>query len=181
MTAIHDGSRPPQAVRRERARRHKGNGHRRLFLVDVALFLAFVVVVDLPLTGLPIHEWLGIFVGVATIVHLVQHGNWIAAIGKRIRSATSFLNRLNYVMMSLLFLAYGTIIASGLVISEVALPFVGITPVSGDFWLWLHVSSVIFTIWLTALHVAFNWKWTKNALNRYLGQPLGRMISGARS
>lgn len=167
---------PQRQADHSAARRGKRNTHRRLFIVDLALFLAFVLVVDVPLTGLAIHEWLGVFIGIATVVHLVQHGNWVATIGKRILASTTFMSRLNYVMMVLLFAAFATIVVSGLVISEVALPFLGVTPAAGDFWLWLHLSSVVATIWLTALHIAFNWKWSRNAIDRYVFVPAKRLV-----
>lgn len=134
---------------------------------------------DLPLTGLAIHGWLGILIGVATVVHLVQHGSWILTTGKYFPVSTSFMNRLNYVMMGMLFAAFATIIVSGLVISEVALPLIGVVPVGGDSWIWLHVSSVVATVWVTALHVAFNWRWTVCALDRYLAAPLMRVVRRA--
>jgi hypothetical protein len=163
---------PPRAI----PPRRSPSRHRRLFLVDAALFVTFVAVMDVPLTGLAVHEWLGILVGVATVVHLVQHGSWILTTGSRFVSSTSFMNRLNYVMMGLLFGAFATIIVSGLVISEVALPLVGVVPTGGDFWIWLHLSSVMATVWVTALHVAFNWRWTVCALDRYLAAPAMRMV-----
>ena len=163
------------SVVNRKAAGRKPSAHRRLFLVDAALFVAFVLVINVPLTGLAIHEWLGVFLGVATVVHLVQHGNWVDSIRKRFRTSTSLMNRLNFIMLGLLFLAFGTIVISGLIVSESALPFLGVTPAGGEFWLWLHVSSVVATVWLTALHIAFNWTWTHNAITRYVAAPLQAM------
>ena len=163
---------------RSAPRRRRGNRHLTLFLVDFALFVVFVAAMDVPLTGIPVHEWLGIVIALATVVHLVQHGNWILTTGRRLRGSTSFMNRLNYTMMILLFAAFASIVVSGLAISEAALPFLGIVPVGSDFWLWLHLASVAATVWVTALHVAFNWKWSVGALNRYIAGPVGRLVRG---
>ena len=74
----------------------------KLWIVDITLFAVFMLVMNVPLTGIAIHEWLGITIGASLIVHLVQHGNWLATITQRFRNATSFRNRLNYVMTGLL-------------------------------------------------------------------------------
>ena len=118
------------------------------------------------------HEWLGIAIAVGLVVHLVQHTNWIVTTTRRIFSATSWRNRLNYLMMGALFLAFVAVIASGLIISEVALPWIGITTNPASFWVWLHLASVSAVLWLTALHVALNWKWIATTARRYVVKPL---------
>jgi hypothetical protein len=148
----------------------------RLFVVDVSLVLAFVLVMDVPLTGIPIHEWLGIALAVGLIAHLVQHANWIVTTTRRLLTSASMRNRINYLMMAGLFVGFVSISASGLLISEVALPFLGIEPVASDFWLWLHLASVTWVLWLTALHVALNWKWLVNAVGRFLIRPVGALL-----
>lgn len=140
------------------------------------MFAAFVLVLNVPLTGIPVHEWLGIAVGAFVVAHLAQHTNWIVTTTRRIFSATSFRNRLNYLMMMGLFACFLAIIVSGLVISEAALPFLGIATNPADFWLWLHLVSVGWVIWLTALHVALNWKWIVNTARRYIVRPVSQRI-----
>lgn len=154
----------PLAPRRRR-RRHRTLA---LFLVDAALFAAFVLVMDVPLTGLAIHEWLGIALAIGLVVHLVQHTTWIATTTRRILTATSWRNRLNYLMMAALFVAFVSVIASGLIISEVALPWLGFATNPAPFWLWLHLAAVSTVLWLTALHIALNGKWIATTVRRYI-------------
>ena len=144
----------------------------RLFLTDLAIFATFVLVMDVPLTGLAVHEWLGIAIAVGLVIHLVQHTNWIVTTTHRVFSATSWRNRSNYLMMGALFLAFVAVVASGLVISEVALPWIGITTNPASFWVWLHLASVSVVLWLTALHVALNWKWIATTIRRYGVKPI---------
>ncbi len=143
-----------------------------LFLIDLAIFATFVLVMDVPLTGLAVHEWLGIAIAIGLVVHLVQHTNWIVTTTRRIFSATSWRNRLNYLMMGALFVAFVAVVASGLIISEVALRWIGITTNPASFWVWLHLVSVSAVLWLTALHVALNWKWVATTVRRYVVKPL---------
>lgn len=159
---------------REQPARRRNRRVLRLFAIDSLLFATFVVVVNVPLTGLAVHEWLGIAIGIGLIVHLVQHGDWIATTSHRMLSATSFQNRLNYFLMLSLFAGFVSIIASGLLISEVALPWIGVTPNAGPFWLWLHLVSVGWVIWLTAIHVALNWRWIAGTMDRLVFRPLER-------
>lgn len=144
----------------------------KLWIVDVGLFAIFLLMMNVPLTGIAVHEWLGIGVGAALVVHLVQHGNWVSTNTDRLTSATSFKNRLNWVMMAVLFLAFVSIIVSGLVISEVALPWLGIQTAYSSFWLWLHLFSVNVVLLTTAFHLALHWKWITNSFSRFVEQPL---------
>ena len=145
---------------------------RRLWVVDATLFTGFLLVVNVPLTGIAIHEWLGIAIGAGLVVHLLQHGNWLATFTKRFRNAASLRNRINYVMTGLLFFAFVSIIVSGLVISEVAVPWLGVVTASSVFWLWLHLASINFVLLLTGLHIALNWGWIVRNFRRFVIDPI---------
>ena len=146
----------------------------RLFAVDAFLFVLFIVVVNVPLTGLAIHEWLGIVIAIGMIVHILQHANWVVTTTRRLLSATSLQNRVNYVLVGGIFIGFVSIIASGLLISEVALPWIGLTPGGGAFWLWLHLASVGWVIWLTVIHLAVNWRWVVSASDRVIFKRFAR-------
>jgi hypothetical protein len=159
------------ALPRVRAKSQRTLG---LFVVDVALLGLFVAVIEVPLTGLPIHEWLGIGFGVGMVAHLVQHAGWAGTTLKRIFGRTSFRNRLNYLMMAALFAGFASIIVSGLLISESALPALGLQPPAVEFWGWLHLASVVWVIALAALHIALNLTWFATTARRLLIDPLMR-------
>jgi hypothetical protein len=150
----------------------------RLFALEVFLFVAFVVSIDLPLTGLEIHEWLGIALAVALIVHVVQHAGWLASTTRRFVTTASFHNRVNYVLGVALFVGFASITVSGLVISHFALPFFGVDPPGGWFWHWLHVWSAEWMIWIIAIHLGVNWSWVVSATRRLFGRRPARAGSG---
>jgi len=150
---------------------------RKLWIVDTTLFAVFLLMMNVPLTGIAIHEWLGIAIGAGLVVHLVQHGDWLATITKRFRKATSFRNRLNYIMTGLLFVAFVSIVASGLVISEAAMPWLGIATSQSAFWVWLHLESVNFVLLLTALHLALNWQWIVSTFTKYVVAPIRSRVA----
>jgi cytochrome b len=160
------------STRQAKPTRRGASRTRKLWIVDATLFVAFLSVMNLPLTGIAVHEWLGMAIAAGLIVHLVQHGNWLATLTKRFRSATSFRNRLNYLMTGLLFFAFVSIILSGLVISEAALPWLGIGTAPSVFWVWLHLISVDLVLLLTALHLALNWGWIVTSVDRFVVKPV---------
>lgn len=153
-----------------RSRRHTV----RLYVIDMSLLALFLLVMNVPLTGIAIHEWLGLAIGVAVVTHLLQHGDWIATTTKRIIERTSFRNQLNYWLMAGLFAGFGTIIVSGIVISEVAIPWLGISTAASTFWLWLHLASINWVLAVTAVHVALNWKWIVSTTVRMSKRMVGR-------
>jgi hypothetical protein len=155
-------------------RTRRRNHTKALFTVDLGLALLFVAVIEVPLTGLAVHEWLGIGIALGTGFHLLQHSGWAGTTLKRLLGRTSFRNRLNYLMMAAMFVGFATTIVSGLLISDSALPALGIHPPALEFWAWLHLASVVWVIGLTCLHLAINWKWITNTATRYLGRRVTR-------
>lgn len=150
------------------------------FWLDIALFFAFIVDWNLRLTGLAIHEWLGIALGVLLVYHLLLHWKWIAAVGKRVVGRLPARERLKALLDILLFVNMVMLIASGLWISEVALRQLGVTAEPGFFWRRLHILSADLTLWLVGLHLALNWRWITNTARRYLWQPLTRPFTARR-
>ncbi len=141
---------------------------------DLAILVAAVMAPALRLTGLAIHEWLGIVLGVAIIGHLLLHWQWIVAITKRFFGPTTWGARLNYVVNALFFIGMTLIIFTGLMISKVALPSLGIQLPNGMVWKQLHTLAGDFMVFVLALHVALHWKWILNAANRFMVQPVVR-------
>ena len=166
MTQLQERTVPkPQAkVRSSRSRR--------LYLVDAISAVLFVLVMNVPLTGVTIHEWLGLAIGAAIVAHLVQHIDWVLSVGRRLFGRTSLQNRINHLMMLGLFTGFSTIILSGMMISEAMLPWLGVAVPGGDFWLWLHLSSVGWIVAITAIHIAMNWRWIVSTTDRLVVQPL---------
>lgn len=150
------------------------------FWLDIVLFLAFIIDWNLRLTGLAIHEWLGIALGVLLVYHLLVHWAWIVAVGRRLAGRLPALERLKALLDILLFVNMVILIASGLLISEVALRQLGIHAEAGFVWRRLHTLTADWILWLMGLHLAFNWRWITNALKRYLWQPLTKPLIGRR-
>src|SRR5690242_15722482 len=103
-------------------------------IVDSAIFIAFLVAMAPHFSGIAVHEWLGIAFGAAIITHLLLHWQWIVEITRRLFGKVAWSARINYILNTALFIDITLIIFSGLMISEVALPFVGIQLAQNHSW-----------------------------------------------
>src|SRR5262245_22849081 len=139
--------------------------------VDSGIFLGFLVTEAPHFTGMAIHEWLGIAFGAAIIVHLLLHWQWIVAITKRFFSDIPRQARLNYLLNTLLFIDITLVIYSGLMISRVALPALGLSLGDDGAWRGIHTFAANLSLALIGLHVALHWQWILNAIKRYVVQP----------
>src|SRR5215471_15058817 len=96
------------------------------FWLDVLLLVGYTLAYSLGFTGIATHEWLGIGLGVALLVHLTLHWDWvIRTTGKLLRPGGR--ERFVWLINLLLLVSMTLCIASGILISEVALPALGIT------------------------------------------------------
>lgn len=149
-----------------------------LFL-DVVIFAAFLLALDPRLTGIALHEWLGLAGAAAVVVHLLLHWEWIVGVTRRFLGRTSGAARLNYVVDTLFFIDLVVISLSGLMVSQALLPLLGLEAPGGTFWLVAHSLSADLAVALVAVHAALHWKWIVNAVRRYVLRPVaaaGRQV-----
>lgn len=151
------------------AERKQGNRNAVNLAVDIVIFLFFLVVEAPKFSGLAIHEWLGIAIGAGVLTHVLLHWSWVIEISKRFFGKAQAIARVNYVLNLLLFIALTTIIFTGLMISEVAMPALGITVAQNGLWRGVHTAAANLFILLIALHVALHWQWLANLLRRASG------------
>lgn len=149
-------------------------------LVDIAIFAAFLMALDPRTTGFAIHEWLSIALAGALIVHLLLHWQWLAAVTRRFLGRLAPQQRLNYIVNTILFIDVTLIIFSGLMISEHALPLLGIATQHGGVWRSLHGQASDWAVFILGLHVALHWKWIASTISRYVLRPLGSALRPAR-
>jgi len=142
------------------------------FILDLATFIGVLVALDPRLTGIAIHEWLTIAGTAAILVHLLLNWNWIAGITRQFFKKTAWRARLGYILNWLLFLDGLLIVMSGLMISPIVLPSLGIQLSKSAFWSQLHALTTDWSIFLLGLHVALHWDWIVGVFRRYAIQPL---------
>jgi Mn2+/Fe2+ NRAMP family transporter len=143
------------------------------FWLDVTLLAAYIVAYSFDFTGDAIHEWLGLGLGLALLLHLTLHWGWV------IRTTARLLrrggrDRLLYAVNLALLVIMTLCVASGVVISRVALPELGILIQSSLFWDRLHIVTAEVTLALVGVHVGLRWRWLTSVGRRLLGGPRRR-------
>ena len=158
-------SAPPEA---SPARRRVPVRTRLDFWFDGVLLVAYTLVYSLRFTGLAIHEWLGLGIGLALLLHLTLHWDWV------IRTTRKLLVRggrdrgiwlLNLALLVVMTLC----VLSGVLVSQVALHQLGITVHPGPFWMNMHDTTAKLTLILASVHVAVRWRWIVSVGRRLLG------------
>lgn len=125
----------------------------RALVVD-ALALALYIVVSLPtLTGVGLHEWLGLGVGLVLLVHGVQHVDFVGRLlsGRRSLRATG-----RVLLDAALVLAVAVVVLSGLMESGAVLLALGLYAEGYYFWGPLHAASAKVLLALLVVHGALN-------------------------
>ncbi len=132
-----------------------------LLVLDTSMLAFFAVLMSWRMTGLVLHEWIGLVLIAMIVVHLLVHWGWVetrvGALVKRHRRFGALL------LNAALFVAMGAALVSGLVISKVIFP----NALSGSAYLtWhsLHEDASNFSMLLVALHAAYNWDRIKGSL-----------------
>jgi len=136
------------------------------WIIDTVLFAGFVFAFLLDLTGLSLHQWLGIGLGVLAFHHLVGHWNWVVVITDRLFKHTSGQARRCYIIDVGLLLGFYLILLTGLAISTwVVLPlsppeYIGLKNI--------HVAVSIITLLLVIVKVGLHWRWIITTANRHI-------------
>ena len=137
----------------------------------MAAFVAFLVAFAPYSTGIPIHEWLGIAIGGVIIVHLLLHWDWIINTTRSLSQKKPSRKRLNTILDALFFIDTVIIIFTGLMISEVVLPAIGITNTFIPFYITIHSMAADIAVLIIGLHVGLHWKWIIKAVQRFVIAP----------
>jgi hypothetical protein len=139
---------------------------------DIGIFLAALFAPAVAFTGLAIHEWLGIGLGLAVVTHLLLHWQWIAQTTRRFFGRTNWAARLNYLVNTLFFVDLTVIIVTGILMSKVVLSQLGITLAQNSLAHSLHTLASDAMVIILALHVGLHGKWIVSTANRYIAQPI---------
>lgn len=117
------------------------NRNRALF--DVAVLVVYLVAADPLLTGVPVHEFIGLGAFVVMGAHIAASGDGLAGRGRARRLA------LNIVLL----VALAACVVSGVMVSGAALPSLGLYPTGYSFWDPLHAVAAKVLLAALIVHV----------------------------
>lgn len=134
------------------------------WIVDATLFAGFVIAFWLDLTGVILHQWLGIAVGALAGYHLIKHWSWVRSTTVRLVKGGSGKGRLCYLVDAGVMLGVLLMLATGVVISTwLSLPL-------GNYMVWrnVHVAASIATLLLVVVKIGMHWRWVVTVAKRYV-------------
>jgi hypothetical protein len=146
-------------------------GNRPRLIVDLCLTVSFLALMSVSLTGLLLHEWWGLGLMAIVLIHLLAQWDWTISATRRFVGTLTGRIRLTYVLNWVLFIAAVLVFVSGILISEVALPSLGLPTARGAdptflFWRRLHTFSAEAIVVLAGIHVGLNWRWVVTAVSQ---------------
>ena len=147
--------------------------------LDTTLLIIFLLLLSPRLTGLALHEILGLIFFVPVLIHLLLAWTWIQNTVKRFFSTTSKRTRFNFFLNAILFILVIIELVSGTFISQVVLPGFGIKTINDSAWRAMHNVPLNFTALFLALHVALNWGWIVSIFKKQLNvsKQTGKRVS----
>lgn len=146
-------------------------------ILDVLIFVVFLITMDPRSSGITVHEWLATSALAGLVTHLLLNWDWIVQITKRFIGKLNGLSRTNYIINWLLFIDGTVIMLSGFMISEAVLPALGIQLPQNFAWRSIHDMSANLFLLLLGVHTALHWNWIVDAFKRYLIQPVLRVFA----
>src|SRR5258706_16067264 len=88
-------------------------------VIDIAIFIAFLIAMDPRSSGIAIHEWLAVSALAGIVVHLLLSWDWIVQIYRRLTSKMNSQARINNILNWVQFIYVTGVMLSGLMISQV--------------------------------------------------------------
>ncbi|MBK6870689.1 MAG: DUF4405 domain-containing protein [Kineosporiaceae bacterium] len=134
-----------------------GREARRKYWVDLALFAAWMVAAVPGATGVPLHEWIALGIIAVLLTHVVMHWTWVVRHLSRLRVRTQ--NQLSRLVDLAMWTLATSVMLSGLVISEAALPALGIDVQQTTLWMRVHSLSSMLLLVVLAVHVLSHLDW----------------------
>lgn len=144
--------------------------------IDLFLLVGFLAAFYVNLTGISLHQWLGLAITILALVHLILHWDWVTAIFTRFFMKSSARARIYLLLDILIMLGAAVMVETGLVISTW---FNLDLPNYAD-WLDIHIYSSVITLGITVVKLGLHWRWivcvAKKAFGKHAALPVARPL-----
>lgn len=136
--------------------------------LDLVLFVSFVLANIPQATGIPFHEWIGFLFVIPLLAHILLDWQWVVNTTKRLFGKLPGEVRFNHFWDLFIFVMMVLVVLTGTVVSESALPSLGISFTIDPFWATMHDATANLLMIFIGVHLAMHWKWIKGAFSRYI-------------
>ena len=127
--------------------------------IDVAALAVFLAVANPALTGIGVHEWLGLGMLLVFFVHALLHADWAVEALRGSIARPSWGCTGNLVLDALIVVALMAVTVSGIMVSGAVLPTFGWYAQGYYFWDPLDAMSAKALLALLLVHVVVHGKW----------------------
>ncbi len=142
----------------------KTNKQQRNWLIDAALFGGLLLAFWLELTGVEVHQWLGVALAAGAGYHLFTHWAWVKSVTARFFSQTSEQAQQYYLVDAAVLIGLAAITVTGLVIST----WFDLALSNFAAWKSLHVIASISTLAAVVVKIGLHWRWIVSTARRYI-------------
>ena len=146
---------------------------RKNFAVDIAALAVYAVAANPAVTGIGLHEWIGLGLVLVFLVHGAVHVDWIIETVRSARRAPLQSRVMNMALDAAIVVAFMVCIVSGLLVSGAVLPAFGWYATGYYFWDPLHAISAKVLLALLLVHVVAHGKWLVNVVRLGKGEQHG--------
>ena len=147
---------------------------RRNLAIDIAALAVYLVAANPAVTGIGIHEWLGLGMLVIFFVHAAMHVDWVIEAVRRSFVRLSWARTGNAVLDLVIVAVVMVVMVSGVMVSGAVLPALGLYADGYYFWDPLHAMSAKLLLALMLVHVAVHWPWFAKVLKKRKEKHEGR-------
>ena len=137
------------------------------WIIDAILFTGFILLFFVDLTGVELHQWLGIAGIILALYHLLEHWDWVLAVSQRFFGRTTWIARLYYLVDAALLLGFAAILVSGLAISTWLSPSFENLPA----WIDFHITTSIITLLILLVKIVIHWRWIVKTARGLIPRP----------
>jgi hypothetical protein len=137
------------------------------FIIDIIATVVYIIAANPLITGLAVHEWVGLGIIIVFIVHCAAHYDWVLA---TIRHHNDKVSVANLILDIVTLVVFMVVTISGLMVSRYLLPLFGFVAPGYFFWNPLHSISAKVLLALLLVHVVVHWKWLASFISRRKAQ-----------
>ena len=149
--------------------------------LDLVLTGLMLALFSVNLTGLQLHEWLGVGLCILIPTHVLVNWSWLAVTTRLLLGSLPWRVRVRHLLNASLFVSIVIVTLSGLVISEAL--FHGLAAVAGNpgFWHPVHTLASNMTLILVGLHLGVYWRNVLSMLRRLVTSERRGVVVRARA